>query len=1132
MSHFFRLPEAPKTSPGDRGREYELVSSSTGPPDTDENGRTHQIRKRTTLGHTRLQTAYRQHTDDTQMLASLPPENGSTIASPGAFVETSAYGIVIETFLDHLAMFCDCYEYWVCEATPFLVGTSCISRMKKRAHKDGDLMIAGFFPLYTLGGEHSISDTSKQEENMSCRFIMKNYQFVLALAFAVEEINKNPDLLPNMTLGFDIYNVDFRARSTLENPFTWLSGQYNIPNYTCMRESNSVAVLTGISGIISAQIGTLLELYKFPQLTYGPLDPVLSDKSKFPSLYQMAPKDTSLAIAMVSLMLHFSWNWVGLLISLDESGLWIIPELREEMAKNRVCVAFEHVIPRTILTQVLNIMTIHRKISKSSANVFIIYGDNEYLLELMTYFGKILMSGKVWLMTSQSDLSISRRYFILGSFHVPLMFSHHHSDISGFKNYVREVNPSKYPEDFYLARLWVLSFNCSHSESDCITWENCPQDASLEWLPGHIFDMAMFEESYNIYNSVYAVVHSLHKMLLHQTKMPLVGNGKGMVPSPAQLHPFLKKIQFYNSAGDKVILGEKEKIEAEYDIVNIWNFPEGLEVKVKVGLFSPYAPHGHQLSIAEDMIEWTIGTTETPHSICSESCGPGFRKSPQEEKAACCFDCIPCLQDEISNGTDMEQCVKCPDHLYANSERNQCLLRAESFLAHGEPLGMVLASMALCFSTLTAAVLGVFVKYQDTPIVKANNRALSYILLTSLIFCFLCSLLFIGRPATVTCILQQVTFGVVFTVAISTVLAKTVTVVLAFKATSPGRRMRWLLVSGAPNFIIPICTLIQVTLYGLWLRISPPFVDTDAHSEHGHIIILCNMGSLTAFYCVLGYLGALALASFTVAFLVRNLPDTFNEAKFLTFSMLVFCSVWLTFLPVYHSAKGKVMVAVEVFSILSSSAGLLGCIFAPKCYIILLKSDRNSLRGFRDKQIHGKMHTLNVAMSSFCVTRAPSLPSTVSWDNFLSLSGHFQMFIEERQYWKDTNVSPYFLPDMEQCVKCPDHQYPNTERNQCFPKAVSFLAHEEPLEMALDCMALCFSTLTALVLGVFVKHQDTPIVKANNQALSYNLLISLTFCFFCSLLPIGHPNTITCILQQVIFGIVFAIAFPQYWPKL
>ncbi|XP_048223636.1 vomeronasal type-2 receptor 116-like [Perognathus longimembris pacificus] len=417
-----------------------------------------------------------------------------------------------------------------------------------------------------------------------------------------------------------------------------------------------------------------------------------------------------------------------------------------------------------------------------------------------------------------------------------------------------------------------------------------------------------------------------------------------------KLHPFLKNIKFQNPAGDQVILDDKSKLEAGYDIVNIWNFPEGLDLQVKIGKFSPFALHDHQLSLSEDMVEWAIGTTEPLQSICSKSCGLGFRKSPQEGKAACCFDCIPCTENEMANGTDMEQCVKCPDHQYANTERNKCLLKAASFLAFREPLGMALACMALGLSTLTAIVLGVFVKHHNTPIVKANNQALSYILLISLGFCFLCSFLFIGHPNTVTCILQQTTFGVAFTVAVSAVLAKTVTVVLAFKVTTPGRRMRWLLVSGAPNFIIPICTLIQVTFCGIWLGTSPPFIDTDTHSEQGHLIIVCNKGSLTAFYCVLGYLGSLALASFTMAFMARNLPDTFNEAKFLTFSMVVFCSVWLSFLPVYHSAKGKVMVAVEVFSILASSTGLLGCIFVPKCYIILLRPDRNCLPGFRDKR--------------------------------------------------------------------------------------------------------------------------------------------------------------------------------------
>ncbi|EGV99418.1 Vomeronasal type-2 receptor 26 [Cricetulus griseus] len=145
----------------------------------------------------------------------------------------------------------------------------------------------------------------------------------------------------------------------------------------------------------------------------------------------------------------------------------------------------------------------------------------------------------------------------------------------------------------------------------------------------------------------------------------------------------------------------------------------------------------------------------------------------------------------------------------------------------------------------------------------------------------------------------------------------------------------------APNFIIPICTLIQLGLCGVWLNTSPPFVEPDAYSEHGHIIIVCNKGSTVAFYCVLGYLCFLALGSYSMAYLSMNLPD--NEAKLLTFIMLMFFSVCVTFLPVYHSTKGKIMVAMEVFSILASSAGLLGCIFAPKCYIILLRSDKNSL---------------------------------------------------------------------------------------------------------------------------------------------------------------------------------------------
>ncbi|XP_060538781.1 vomeronasal type-2 receptor 26-like [Pantherophis guttatus] len=331
-----------------------------------------------------------------------------------------------------------------------------------------------------------------------------------------------------------------------------------------------------------------------------------------------------------------------------------------------------------------------------------------------------------------------------------------------------------------------------------------------------------------------------------------------------------------------------------------------------------------------------------PQSLCNDYCHSGSSKVKIEGKPFCCYDCFSCPEGKVTNQKDMDDCLPCPEGQYPNNNHDSCLPKQIVFLSYEDLLGTTLATTSLIFACIATVVLGIFIKYQDTPIVKANNRNITYLLLVSLVLSFLCSLLFIGQPEKLTCLLRQTAFGIIFSVAISCVLAKTIIVILAFMASVPGSKMRRWLGKHLDNYIVVSCSLIQVVVCTIWLAISPPYPDTDINLVADEIILGCNEGSTVMFYCVLLYLLFLAIVGFNVAFQGRHLPDSFNETKFIFFSLLCFCSVWLSFFPTYLSTKGKYMVAVEIFSILSSSAGLLGCIFFPKCFVILLRPDLNT----------------------------------------------------------------------------------------------------------------------------------------------------------------------------------------------
>nr|XP_060639187.1 vomeronasal type-2 receptor 26-like [Anolis sagrei ordinatus] len=564
-----------------------------------------------------------------------------------------------------------------------------------------------------------------------------------------------------------------------------------------------------------------------------------------------------------------------------------------------------------------------------------------------TKFENELMYG-LWIMTAHWDFSSQavHRLFDIHAFDGTLSFAIHSKEMLAFSEFLQTLHPSSSKRNDFLTLFWEEAFSCSFSESnEVIKRPTCTGQERLDDLPRVLFEVSMTGQSYSIYNAVYMLAHALDGVYKSKTSRKVMAYPGPPDPSYLQswqLHSFLRSVIFNNSAGDTVAFDENGELAAGFDIMNWVTFPNQSFLKVKVGSMDPHAFLGKEFSINEEAI--TLHNTFNqvlPISLCSDKCHSGYMKKKMEGKIFCCYECIPCPDGKFSNQKDMAECSTCPDDQYPNKNQDECLPKRMNFLSFTEPLGITLTCLALSLSLINIMVLKIFIKNKDTPIVKANNRNLTYSLLVSLLLCSLCTFLFIGQPKKVTCYLRQTIFGTVFSVAVSCVLAKTITVVVAFMATKPGSRMRKWVGKGLANSVVLNCSLIQASMCVVWLCTAPPFPNFDMHTLAEEIILECNEGSVTMFYCIMGYLGFLAMVSFNVAFFARKLPDSFNEAKFITFSMLVFCSVWLCFVPSYLSTKGKYMVAVEIFSILASSASLLGFIFFPKCFIIVLKPELN-----------------------------------------------------------------------------------------------------------------------------------------------------------------------------------------------
>uniref|UniRef100_A0AAQ4PBT4 G-protein coupled receptors family 3 profile domain-containing protein n=1 Tax=Gasterosteus aculeatus aculeatus TaxID=481459 RepID=A0AAQ4PBT4_GASAC len=803
-------------------------------------------------------------------------------------------------------------------------------------YKDAEIMLGGIFSFHSSWKDRQDTYNQKPLPLQCTSLNFRGFQLAQAMLFAIEEINNSKDLLPGISLGYKIYDscssiaTSVRAALALanDNEVAWAPSEE-----PCTRFSQVQAILGETSSSPCMAVATVIGPFHIPMISHSATCTCLSDKKKYPSFLRTIPSDYYQSRALAQLVKHFGWTWVGAIRTNDDYGNYGMVTFTEIAKRLGICLEYSVSFFRTDPPKKLQKIIDTIKSSTSKVIVaFLSYMDMEVVLHELSHHnltGYQWVGTEGWILDSQTAVT-DTGHILDGALGLSIPKAH----VAGLRD----------TEMF--TEFWEALFSCKFrpSKSSSEYQSVCTGHEDLTGVQNSFSDMSLMPIFNNVYKGVYAVAHTLHGVLNCNKSC-----SKIVHLEPYKVLRFLKKIQFKTKGGDEVYFNENGDPAAKYEIINWQPTAKGIVDFVTVGLYDASLPADKQLNLQNTSLIWAQNSQEVPLSVCSEKCPPGTRKVLKKGKPICCYDCLRCAEGEISNSTDSITCVRCHPEFWSNAGRDACVRKKAEFLSYEEIMGALLTAASLSGTCITNVVALIFFRYRHTPIVRANNSELSFLLLFSLTLCFLCSLTFIGRPTQWSCMLRHTAFGITFVLCISCVLGKTLVVLMAFRASLPGNNvMKWF-GPAQQRLSVLAFTFIQVLICVLWLTIAPPFPLKNFKQFKNKIILECALGSAVGFWAVLGYIGVLALFCFILAFLARKLPNNFNEAKLITFSMLIFCAVWITFIPAYISSPGKFSVAVEIFAILASSFGLLFCIFIPKCYIILLKPEKNTKKNIMGK---------------------------------------------------------------------------------------------------------------------------------------------------------------------------------------
>ncbi|XP_062293786.1 G-protein coupled receptor family C group 6 member A-like [Scomber scombrus] len=731
-----------------------------------------------------------------------------------------------------------------------------------------------------------------------------------------------------------------------------------------------LAVVGDYYSEISIAVTRQLNLEYIPQISYGSTSGLLSDKNRFPSFMRTVPEDDHQARAIIEILKNHQWTWVGVVTTDGDYGRYALERLKYYAAENNICFAFTSIIPDVLGDSKVKgrIEAIVKSITENQKVKVIVSFAKPYHMKYL--FASLLKDPRgrenVWV--ASDNWSESR--FVLGNWSLNdvgtvIGITLKTGNTTNFNQYLSnlDVNPDHHKNNSFLYKFLKEQqqeneTSSNHDRALRLVKRSYPVDAddtANEVLIKRIYPYAVF----SVELAVRAIAQAVADLCVNRdckTKERL---------QPLEVRGALRKATFHMD-GQNYKFDDRGDLNSGYDVI-LWRQDASTFVDVHY-IVANYDIRNKTLNFTSPQAYQDVNNvTGNVTSRCSKTCKPGYRKQSSEVWPVCCYECHPCPVNHFSNTTDATQCQRCnTDTHYSSNASAICHRKQTVFLSWRDRYHIVLLAFTALGALLTLTVGIIFLARWNTPVVRASVGPICIILLFSLLSTFVSVILFGGKPSDWQCQARQVMFGLSFTLCISCIMVKSFKIILAFEFDPSIQRVLKKLYQ--PFIIIALCMVGQVLICALWLALKPPKPKWD--SMEMLRLRSCNEKSFLAFGAMLGYNGILALICFGLAFKGRNLPRCYNDAKFITFSMLIYFICWIIFGPVYATVTGKYLPAVEMVVILLSAYGILFCLFFTKCYIILFKQEANTESAFRQEvrnhslgEIQG-LSALNLVSSS------------------------------------------------------------------------------------------------------------------------------------------------------------------------